>query len=112
MALVDTIDSVLMVGAYGWAFVHPIRKLWYNLTITAASVVVAVLIGGVEALALIAQKFDLDGSFWGAISAFNQDLAQFGFVVVGVFILAWAVSVLIYRWKGYDQMAMPANAAE
>lgn len=112
MALVDTIDSVLMVGAYGWAFVHPIRKLWYNLTITAASVVVAVLIGGVEALALIAQKFDLNGSFWGTISAFNEDLAQFGFVVVGVFIFAWAVSVLIYRWKGYDQMTMPANAAE
>ncbi|MDB5651188.1 MAG: HoxN/HupN/NixA family nickel/cobalt transporter [Hyphomicrobiales bacterium] len=108
MALVDTIDSVLMVGAYGWAFVHPIRKLWYNLTITAASVVVAVLIGGVEALALIANRFDLEGRFWGAISAFNDDLAQFGFVVVGVFILAWAVSVLIYRWKGYDQMALPA----
>lgn len=110
MALVDTIDSVLMVGAYGWAFVHPIRKLWYNLTITAASVVVAVLIGGVEALALIARKFELDGSFWSGVSAFNDDLAQFGFVVVGVFVLAWAVSVTIYRWKGYDRMAFASPA--
>ena len=56
MSLMDTTDSVLMTGAYGWAFVNPIRKLWYNLTITAASVVVALFIGGVEALGLIGDK--------------------------------------------------------
>ncbi|WP_347337343.1 hypothetical protein [Bradyrhizobium tropiciagri] len=54
MMLVDTTDSVLMVGAYGWAFLNPIRKIWYNLTITAISVVVALLIGGIEALGLLA----------------------------------------------------------
>ncbi len=64
MTLIDTTDSVLMVGAYGWAFLNPIRKIWYNLTITAISVLVASLIGGIEALGLIADKLGLEGGFW------------------------------------------------
>src|SRR3974390_3760577 len=60
MVLVDTLDGVFMVGAYGWAFAHPVRKLWYNLTITAVSVAVAFLVGGIEALSLLADKFNLD----------------------------------------------------
>jgi len=103
MALVDTADSVLMVGAYGWAAVNPIRKLWYNLTITAASVVVALLIGGIEALGLIADKLGLAGGIWDVVSGLNEDLANFGFVVIGIFALCWAASALIYRWKGYDR---------
>jgi high-affinity nickel-transport protein len=104
MALVDTADSVMMVGAYGWAFVNPLRKLWYNLSITAASVVVAVLIGGVEALSLIADQLGLDGRFWGVVSALNDDLTNFGFLVVGIFAACWVISVLLYRWNGYDRM--------
>ena len=104
MVLVDTIDSTLMVGAYGWAFVHPIRKLWYNLTITAASVIVAVLIGGVEALGLIADKLGLEGSFWEAIGDLNNSLSSFGFSVVGIFVLCWGASVIIYRAKGYERL--------
>ena len=64
MSLMDTTDSVLMVGAYGWAFVKPIRKLYYNLTITFVSVVAALVVGGVEALGLIGDKFALEGPFW------------------------------------------------
>ncbi len=64
MALVDTADSALMVSAYRWAFVDPMRKLWYNLTITGASVAVALFIGGVEALGLIGRRLDLDGGIW------------------------------------------------
>ena len=60
MTLIDTTDSVLMVGAYGWAFVKPVRKLYYNMTITFVSVMVAVVIGGIEALGLIADKFGLE----------------------------------------------------
>src|SRR6185437_3286511 len=104
MALVDTADSVLMVGAYGWAAVNPIRKLWYNLTITAASVVVALLIGGIEALGLIAGKLGLAGGIWDVVSGLNDDIADFGFVVIGIFALCWAVSALVYRWKGYDRL--------
>ncbi len=104
MALVDTADSVMMVSAYGWAAVNPIRKLWYNLTITAASVIVALLIGGIEALGLIAGKLGLAGGVWDVVSGLNDDLADFGFVVIGIFVLCWMISALIYRWKGYDRM--------
>jgi nickel/cobalt transporter (NiCoT) family protein len=110
MALVDTADSALMVGAYGWAFVNPIRKLWYNLTITAASVVVALLIGGIEAVALISEQFGLNGGVWGWISEINNDLANFGFVIVGIFIAAWIISAMIYWFKGYDRIAMAVPA--
>jgi high-affinity nickel-transport protein len=103
MTLVDTTDSVLMVGAYGWAFLNPIRKIWYNLTITAISVVVALLIGGMEALRLIADKLGLEGAFWDAIDGLNGGLANFGYLVVGVFLASWAVSYLIYRWQGLDR---------
>jgi nickel/cobalt transporter (NiCoT) family protein len=103
MTLVDTTDSVLMVGAYGWAFLNPIRKIWYNLTITAISVVVALMIGGVEALGLIAGKLGLEGLFWDTIGDLNQGLANFGYLVIGVFIASWAISFILYRWQRLDQ---------
>jgi nickel/cobalt transporter (NiCoT) family protein len=103
MTLLDTTDSVLMVGAYGWAFLNPIRKIWYNLTITAISVVVAVLIGGIEALGLIAGKLGLEGAFWNMIGDLNGGIANFGYLVVGVFLASWALSYLLYRWQGLDR---------
>lgn len=104
MTLVDTTDSVLMVGAYGWAFLNPIRKLWYNLTITAISVIVALLIGGIEALGLVASKLQLEGSFWVAVSDISENLANFGYLIVGLFLTSWALSFAIYRWLGLEQM--------
>ena len=101
MALVDTADSSMMVGAYGWAFAQPLRKLWYNMTITAASVLVALLIGGIEALGLIADQWDLQGAPWTAVSAMNDGLDYFGFAVIGIFAAAWGLSALIYRARGY-----------
>ncbi len=109
MALVDTTDSVLMSEAYGWAFVNPVRKLWYNLTITAASVAVALFIGGIEAAGLIADKFELDGWIWRIAASLNADLANFGFAVIGLFGLSWVLSVLIYRWNRYDDLAAVAE---
>jgi nickel/cobalt transporter (NiCoT) family protein len=103
MTLLDTTDSVLMVGAYGWAFLNPIRKIWYNFTITAISVVVAVLIGGTEALGLIAGKLGLEGAFWQMIGDLNGGIANFGYLVVGVFLASWALSYLLYRWQGLDR---------
>jgi len=106
MAFVDTVDSILMVGVYGWAFVNPIRKLWYNLTITAASVAVALIIGSVEALGLVGQKFGLEGVFWQKVTDLNASLTSFGFIVVGIFLLAWLGSAIIYRVKGYDRIVV------
>ncbi|HJY16398.1 MAG TPA: HoxN/HupN/NixA family nickel/cobalt transporter, partial [Xanthobacteraceae bacterium] len=106
MTLIDTTDSVLMVGAYGWAFLNPIRKIWYNLTITAISALVALLIGGIEALGLIADKLGLSGTFWGAVGDLNDGLANFGYLVIGVFIGSWIISYLIYRWQGFDRPAV------
>jgi high-affinity nickel-transport protein len=80
MSLLDTTDSVLMTGAYGSAFVNPIRKLWYNLTITAASVVIAIFIG---ALGLIGNKLGFEGRFWSFIGSINDSLANFGYALVG-----------------------------
>ncbi|HEY4164133.1 MAG TPA: HoxN/HupN/NixA family nickel/cobalt transporter [Dongiaceae bacterium] len=104
MSLLDTTDSVLMTGAYGWAFVKPMRKLWYNLTITAASVVVAIFIGGMEALGLISDKLGLDGGFWSFVGAMNDNLANFGYAVVGIFIASWIISTVVYRARGYDNL--------
>ncbi len=104
MALVDTADSVLMVGAYGWAFVNPLRKLWYNLTVTAASVLVALLIGGVEALGLLGSHFALAGPFWDAVGSLNGSFGWFGFAVVGIFVLCWIGSAIVYRWQGHDRL--------
>ena len=99
MTLVDTTDGVFMVGAYGWAFVNPARKLWYNLTMTAASILVAALIGSVEVLGLLASKLNLTGTFWSSIQGLNDDLVSFGFLVIGLFALSWIVSALVFNRK-------------
>jgi high-affinity nickel-transport protein len=104
MSLLDTSDSVLMVRAYGWAFVNPLRKLWYNLTITAASVAVAIFIGGVEALGLIGGKLGLEGKFWVYIGGMNDSLSELGYAVVGIFAASWLASSLIYRLKGFHRL--------
>jgi len=106
MTLVDTTDSVLMVGAYGWAFLNPIRKLWYNLTITSVSVLVALLIGGLEALGLIGDRLGLDTGFWKVVGDLNDDLANFGFIVVGVFVASWILSFLIYKLRRFEERAV------
>jgi len=111
MSLVDTTDSVLMVGAYGWAFRRPIRKLYYNLTITSISVLVALLVGGVEALGLFAERLRLSGGLWDFVALLNHDLGSMGYLIVGVFVLSWGASVLIYRLNGYDALDR-AGAAE
>ncbi|MFP2468411.1 HoxN/HupN/NixA family nickel/cobalt transporter [Pseudescherichia vulneris] len=104
MALVDTLDNVLMVGAYGWAFNKPQRKLYYNMTITGTSVVVALFIGGLEALGLLMDKFGLNGGVWNWVGALNDNLGNVGFMVIGLFVVCWVVSWVVYRWRGYDAL--------
>lgn len=107
MALVDTLDNVLMVGAYGWAFSKPQRKLYYNMTITATSVVVAVFIGGLEALGLLADKLDLHSGAWSLVDALNDQLGNAGFYVIALFVACWVISLCNYRWKNYDALNSP-----
>jgi high-affinity nickel-transport protein len=102
MTLVDTTDGVLMVGAYGWAYRNPVRKLFYNLTITSVSVVVALVVGGIETLGLIGDQFQLHGVFWEAISNLNDNFGVLGYGIIVLFVASWAVSYVIYRVKGYD----------
>ena len=103
MTLVDTIDGVLMIGAYGWAYRHPVRKLFYNLTITSISVLVALVIGGIEALGLMAGHFGLQGKFWDWITELSTQFGTLGYVIVAVFAASWAISFVVYRAGGYHR---------
>ncbi len=109
MSLIDTTDGVLMLGAYNWAFIKPLRKLYYNLIITAVSVVVAVLIGGIEGLGLIGDQFGLRGGIWNAIAGLNNNFNGLGFAIIAVFILAWAGSVIVYRYARLDELETRAT---
>jgi high-affinity nickel-transport protein len=104
MALIDTTDSVLMLGAYGWAFAKPIRKLYYNITITSVSVLVAVIVGGLETLGLVQGKMNFSGRFWDAVAALNNSFGMLGFVIIGIFIASWMISLLFYRLNRYDEI--------
>ncbi|MGD0568372.1 MAG: HoxN/HupN/NixA family nickel/cobalt transporter [Candidatus Sulfotelmatobacter sp.] len=104
MSLIDTTDNILMLGAYGWAFVKPIRKLYYNITITSVSVVVALVIGGIEALGLLAGHFHFRGWFWDGVARLNDNFGTLGYFIVGLFALSWIVSVAVYKWRRFDHL--------
>ncbi len=104
MVLVDTLDGILMLGAYGWAFVKPIRKLYYNLTITFVSVLAALLVGGLETLGLLVDQFDLDGPFWDSVTALNANFGLLGYGIIALFAVGWLFSLILYRVNGYDKI--------
>ena len=104
MSLADTLDSTLMMRTYGWALANPIRKIYYNMTIIFVSVLIALLVGGVELLGLIAGKLSLDGSFWGYIAILSENFGALGVIIVTIFAISWGISVAIYRAKGYDDV--------
>jgi high-affinity nickel-transport protein len=111
MLLVDTTDNILMLGAYGWAFVKPVRKLYYNITITSVSVLVAVMVGGIEALGLLGGYFHLSGMFWDSIAKLNNNFGALGYFIVALFALSWIVSAAIYKWRRFDDLDGSAPAA-
>ena len=102
MSLIDTTDGVLMLGAYGWAFVKPVRKLYYNLTITFVSVFVAVLIGSIEVLGLLANELNLSGPFWNFVSVLNDNFGSLGYLIIAIFVTSWVVSIAVYQINRYD----------
>jgi nickel/cobalt transporter (NiCoT) family protein len=101
MCLLDTADGCFMNFAYDWAFAKPVRKVYYNLTITGLSVFVAFFIGTIEILGLIGQEYSLAGGFWSFMAAF--DINKAGFVIVGVFVLTWVVALAVWRFGRIEQ---------
>ncbi|NKJ46074.1 HoxN/HupN/NixA family nickel/cobalt transporter [Burkholderia sp. SG-MS1] len=99
MTLVDSTDNVLMVHAYSWAMDDPKRKLYYNASITFVSAMVAIVIGGVEALGLLSDKLGLSGGMWDAVASVNERFGALGYVIVAAFMACWIGSVLFHRWR-------------
>jgi nickel/cobalt transporter (NiCoT) family protein len=112
MALIDTTDGVLMLGAYEWAFVKPIRKLYYNMTITGVSALVAIVIGGIETTALIANKLELTGGGWRLAGTLAEHFNALGFAIIGLFAAAWTASYFVYRWKKFDEIEVAHETRE
>src|SRR5579863_8161922 len=106
MSLIDTTDNILMLGAYGWAFIKPVRKLYYNMTITFVSVVVALVVGGIEALGLLAGRFHLKGGFWDAVTRLNENFGTLGYLIVGLFVFSWVASIAFYKWRRFDELEL------
>jgi high-affinity nickel-transport protein len=111
MSLADTTDGVLMLGAYGWAFVTPMRKLFYNVTITTISVLVALLVGTIETLGIVAGQLHLSDGLWGVINNANDQFGLLGVAIVAIFLLSWAISTVIYKAKGFDDLETKGAAA-
>ncbi|MFF9427927.1 HoxN/HupN/NixA family nickel/cobalt transporter [Streptomyces sp. NPDC004290] len=101
MSLLDTIDGSFMNFAYGWAFSKPVRKVYYNLTITGLSVAVALIIGTVELLGLVGEKLDLHGPFWDWVG--GLDLNVIGYLIVGLFVLTWIVALAVWRFGRIEE---------
>lgn len=101
MCLLDTIDGSFVNFAYGWAFASPVRKIYYNITITGLSVAVALLIGTVELLGLFADQLGWRGPFWRWLG--GLDLNTVGFVIVGMFAATWAVALLVWRYARIEE---------
>jgi high-affinity nickel-transport protein len=110
MSLIDTTDNILMLGAYGWAYIKPIRKLYYNLTITSVSVVVALIVGGIEALGLLGGQLHLQGIFWGFIDRLNSNFGVLGYCIIGIFALSWVVSIAIYKLRRFEDLELTPEA--
>jgi nickel/cobalt transporter (NiCoT) family protein len=101
MSLLDTIDGSFMNFAYGWSFSKPVRKIYYNITITGLSVMVALVIGTVELAGLFAQELGAQGSFWQWVE--NININELGFIIVGLFVLTWAVALSIWHFGHIEE---------
>lgn len=101
MSLLDTIDGAFMNFAYGWAFSKPVRKVFYNITITGLSVAVALLIGTIEALQVLSDRLDLSGGFWDWLNGLDFNLI--GYVIVGMFVITWAIALAVWRFGRIEE---------
>ncbi|GAC1442850.1 MAG: HoxN/HupN/NixA family nickel/cobalt transporter [Vulcanimicrobiaceae bacterium] len=107
MSLLDTTDGILMLGAYGWAYVKPMRKLFYNMTITFVSIAVALFVGAIEAASVVATQLHLSGAFWDRVGNLSDNFGLLGAGIVGIFAASWIVATIVYRLRGYDAIDVP-----
>jgi nickel/cobalt transporter (NiCoT) family protein len=112
MVAVDTTDGIAMRYAYGWAFLKPVRKIYYNLTITIISVLVAFVIGGLEVLTVLASELGLSGPFWDSLNTVNGEAAwqYVGFGIIALFVVTWLVAMAVYRYRRYEEIGFPPRA--
>jgi nickel/cobalt transporter (NiCoT) family protein len=108
MSLLDTIDGSFMNFAYGWSFSNPVRKLYYNITITGLSIVVALVIGTVELIGLLGQELGAEGSFWRWVSKVN--INELGFIIVGLFVVTWAIALSVWHFAHIEDRWAPREA--
>jgi high-affinity nickel-transport protein len=101
MSLMDTADGAFMSQAYGWAFSNPVRKVYYNITVTSLSVAVALLIGTIELLQVASAKFGLEDGFWSFLNSI--DFGTLGYAIVGLFVLTWATSIVLWRVRRIEE---------
>ncbi len=104
MCLLDTTDGILMLGCYGWAFVKPLRKLYYNLNITLVSVLVAVLVGTLEVLSLAGAQLGLKGAAWDVVAHVSENFGAMGLAIIGIFVASWLVATAVYKLRRYDEL--------
>jgi high-affinity nickel-transport protein len=107
MVTIDSSDGISMRCAYGWAFLKPIRKIYYNLTITIISVLVAFAVGGIELMQVIASEVGLTSGFWGWLG--DLDFETMGYAIIAIFLVSWLVAMAYYRYKGYEKTPLPRN---
>jgi len=106
MSLMDSIDGSFMNFAYGWAFSRPVRKVFYNITITGLSVAVAVVVGTIELGGLLASELNLSGPFWNRFE--NVNINTLGFVIVGMFVFTWAIALSVWRYGRIEERWGPS----
>jgi high-affinity nickel-transport protein len=107
MVTIDTSDGISMRCAYGWAFLKPIRKIYYNLTITIISVLVAFVIGGIELVQVISSELGWTTGFWGFLA--NLDFETMGYAIIATFLISWLIAMAYYRYKGYEKITFPTK---
>jgi high-affinity nickel-transport protein len=108
MSMMDTADGVFMSKAYAWAFSSPVRKLYYNITVTTLSVCVALLIGTVELAQVLSSNLGWSGGFWSWLQ--HLDFGTLGYAIVALFAVAWIVALAIWKWRGIEQRWAPPRA--
>ncbi|CAG8586252.1 27140_t:CDS:1 [Dentiscutata erythropus] len=104
MALIDTLDGILILETYSWAFINPVKKIYYNFAITLLSVIIALVLGVIEFLNVLGDNLNLDGPFWDFLSYLNDHFFTIGCIIIALFIITWCIAKLIHKFGGYEDL--------